>query len=55
MTTATGKTTCIICDKEKVTIRSGGCLQLQEFYYNHCNLHQQALNKQQVALILWIR
>jgi len=44
MATATGKTRCVICDKEKATMRCGGCSQ--EFCYKHLGHHRQALNQQ---------
>jgi hypothetical protein len=44
MATATGKTRCTICGKEKATIRCGGCLD--EFCYQHWEPHRQELNKQ---------
>ena len=44
MATTTGKTRCIICDKEKATSRCGGCLE--DFCYKHLGTHQQQLNKQ---------
>ena len=43
MTTATGKIHCVICNKEKATIRCGGCLE--EFCYQHWNAHRQKLNE----------
>ena len=44
MATTNGKTRCVICDKEKATLRCGGCLQ--EFCYKHLGDHRQNLNKQ---------
>jgi len=44
MATATGKTHCTICGKEKATIRCSGCLN--EFCYKHWEPHRQELNKQ---------
>jgi hypothetical protein len=44
MATAIGKTHCVLCDKEKATIRCGGCLQ--EYCYKHWESHRQDLNKQ---------
>jgi hypothetical protein len=44
MATATGKTHCVICNKEKATMRCRGCLQ--EFCYKHLCNHRQDLNKQ---------
>ena len=44
MATATGKTHCAICGKEKATIRCSGCLN--EFCYKHWEPHRQELNKQ---------
>jgi sugar lactone lactonase YvrE len=44
MSTNTGKIQCAVCDKEKATLRCGGCLR--EFCYNHWEPHRQELNKQ---------
>jgi DNA-binding PucR family transcriptional regulator len=44
MTTATGKTRCVRCGKERATLRCGGCLE--EFCSKHLGDHQQELNKQ---------
>jgi len=44
MATETGKTRCVNCDKEKATLRCGGCLQ--EFCNKHLGNHRQELNKQ---------
>jgi len=44
MATATGKTRCVICGKEKATFKCGGCLE--EYCYNHLGDHRQELNKQ---------
>jgi len=44
MATAIGKTRCVICDKEKATLRCGGCLQ--EYCNKHLVDHRQELNKQ---------
>jgi chromosome condensin MukBEF ATPase and DNA-binding subunit MukB len=44
MATATGKTRCMICQKDKATMRCGGCLQ--EYCYKHMENHRQELNKQ---------
>jgi GTPase Era involved in 16S rRNA processing len=44
MATATGKTRCIICSKEKATIKCGGCQK--DFCYKHWEPHRQELNKQ---------
>jgi len=44
MATTTGKTHCVICSKEKVTFKCGGCLE--EFCYKDLGDHQQELNKQ---------
>jgi len=43
MATAIGKTHCIICSKEKATLKCGGCSQ--DFCYNHWDFHRQELNK----------
>jgi hypothetical protein len=44
MATATSKTRCVICGKERATLRCGGCLE--EFCTKHLEEHQQELNKQ---------
>jgi hypothetical protein len=44
MTSSTGKTRCILCDKDRATLRCGGCLQ--EFCYKHSGDHRQELTKQ---------
>jgi hypothetical protein len=44
MAEATGKTRCLMCSKEKATLRCGGCLQ--EYCYKHLENHRQDLNKQ---------
>src|SRR5690348_2978021 len=44
MATATGKARCVICEKEKSTLRCEGCLQT--FCYNHVADHRQQLSKQ---------
>jgi hypothetical protein len=44
MATTTGKLRCVICSKEKATLKCGGCLQ--DFCYNHWDLHRQQLNTQ---------
>jgi len=44
MATATGKTKCIKCGKDKATSKCSGCAQ--EFCYNHLGEHRQELNKQ---------
>jgi hypothetical protein len=44
MATTTGKTRCIICTKEKATIKCGGCRE--DFCYKHWEPHRQELNKQ---------
>jgi hypothetical protein len=44
MATATGKTRCTICGKEKATIKCGGCQK--DFCYKHWEPHRQELNKQ---------
>jgi hypothetical protein len=43
MATTMGKIHCVVCDKEKATLRCGG--YLQEFCYNHWDPHRQELNK----------
>jgi len=44
MATATGKTRCVMCGKEKATLKCGGCSR--DFCYNHWDIHRQELNKQ---------
>jgi hypothetical protein len=44
MATATGKTRCVVCGKEKATLKCGGCSK--DFCYNHWDTHRQELNKQ---------
>ena len=44
MATLTGRNHCVICGKEKATLRCGGCLQ--EFCVNHSTDHRQELSKQ---------
>jgi ABC-type transporter Mla subunit MlaD len=44
MATAAGRSRCVTCDKDKATLRCGGCLQ--EFCYKHIADHRQELNKQ---------
>ncbi len=44
MATATGKTQCVRCGKEKATSKCSGCLQ--DFCLNHLVEHRQQLNKQ---------
>jgi hypothetical protein len=44
MATATKKIHCVICNKEKSTLKCGGCSQ--DFCYNHWDTHRQELNKQ---------
>ncbi|CAF0819241.1 unnamed protein product [Adineta ricciae] len=44
MSSVSGKSRCIICDKEKRAVRCEGCLQL--FCYDHLTDHRQELNKQ---------
>jgi hypothetical protein len=44
MAKAIGKTRCIICSKEKATIKCGGCRE--DFCYKHWEPHRQELNKQ---------
>lgn len=39
-----GRNRCVTCDKEKATLRCGGCLQ--EFCFNHSTDHRQELSKQ---------
>jgi hypothetical protein len=44
MAKATDKTSCVICSKEKATMRCGGCFQ--EYCFNHMTDHRQQLNTQ---------
>jgi hypothetical protein len=44
MATTNGKTRCVICSKEKATLKCEGCSQ--DFCYNHWDPHQQHLNTQ---------
>ncbi len=44
MTTATGKSRCITCGKEKSAVRCEGCLQT--FCFSHLNDHRQELSVQ---------
>ena len=44
MTTTLGKNRCIKCEKNKSTLRCGGCLE--EYCINHSLDHRQELNKQ---------
>jgi hypothetical protein len=44
MATKSGKIRCIICSKEKATMRCAGCFE--EYCYNHMGDHRQQLNKQ---------
>ncbi|CAF1317827.1 unnamed protein product [Adineta steineri] len=44
MSTAVGKTQCVICGKQRSAVRCEGCLQI--FCYNHLNDHRQQLNQQ---------
>ena len=44
MTTSLGKNRCTKCEKDKSTLRCGGCLQ--EYCVNHSFDHRQELNKQ---------
>lgn len=44
MATDLGKNCCILCKKDKSTLRCGGCLQ--EYCFNHSLDHRQDLNKQ---------
>jgi hypothetical protein len=44
MAAATGKTRCLICEKEKATSKCSGCLQ--DFCYTHLGEHRQELIKQ---------
>jgi chromosome segregation ATPase len=41
---ATGRNRCVLCGKDKATLRCGGCSQ--EFCFNHLADHRQELNKQ---------
>ncbi len=43
MATATGRTHCVICNKEKATFKCGGCSK--EFCFSHFGDHKQKLNK----------
>ena len=44
MATPSGKACCVICGKEKATLKCRGCLQ--DFCYNHVADHRQELNRQ---------
>jgi chromosome condensin MukBEF ATPase and DNA-binding subunit MukB len=44
MATANNKTRCVVCSKERATLRCAGCLQ--EFCFTHLADHRQELNKQ---------
>jgi hypothetical protein len=44
MATAASRSRCVKCDKDKATLRCGGCLK--EFCYKHLGDHRQELNKQ---------
>jgi hypothetical protein len=44
MAIALGKNRCVSCEKDKATLRCGGCLQ--EYCFNHSLDHRQELNKQ---------
>ncbi len=44
MAIATGKTRCVICSKDRATMRCGGCFK--EYCFNHMGDHRQELNKQ---------
>jgi chromosome segregation ATPase len=44
MATVTGKTRCLICQKEKTTSKCSGCLE--DFCFNHLVEHRQQLGKQ---------
>jgi hypothetical protein len=44
MTTPTGRNLCVRCEKDRATLRCGGCLQ--EFFFNHLADHRQELSKQ---------
>jgi len=44
MATGPGRNRCVICGKERATLRCGGCLQ--EFCYNDFGNHRQELAKQ---------
>ncbi|CAF1507534.1 unnamed protein product [Adineta ricciae] len=44
MTTAPGRNRCVTCNKDKATLRCGGCLK--EFCFNHSTDHRQELSKQ---------
>ena len=39
-----GRNRCMTCDKERATLRCGGCLQ--EYCFNHSTDHRQELSKQ---------
>jgi hypothetical protein len=44
MATATSRSSCVTCKKERGTVRCEGCLQT--FCYNHLGEHRQELSKQ---------
>jgi hypothetical protein len=44
MTTATGRTRCVTCGKEKATLKCGGCSQ--NFCFDHVSSHRQELSKE---------
>ena len=44
MATAISKARCVKCDKDRATMRCGGCLE--EYCYKHLGDHRQELNKQ---------
>ncbi len=44
MATAIDKTRCIFCNKERATIKCGGCQE--DFCYKHWEPHRQELNRQ---------
>jgi DNA repair exonuclease SbcCD ATPase subunit len=44
MATTTGKTRCIICEKEKATSKCSGCLE--DFCFNHLVEHRQQMTKE---------
>jgi NTP pyrophosphatase (non-canonical NTP hydrolase) len=43
MATTTGKSQCVICQKERSAVRCEGCFQI--FCYNHLNDHRQEFSK----------
>ncbi|UJR29427.1 hypothetical protein I4U23_010639 [Adineta vaga] len=40
---APGRNRCVVCNKEKATLRCGGCLK--EYYFNHSTDHRQELSQ----------